>query len=473
MSKAIPGSDAAVYESEKDMATRARLGKKMLTTDDEPFDLDITDGNRVVRSQDLDRIRNLGEAELAAHLYFLNVDRAYLSLGFDTLTEFVEAPKVATKAGEQIGLGMLSSKANAMIKTWKMFTDIGLMPCVLSADPPVSWAKFKALTRGIKAGVITEANIAEWLPLITENGPHSMRQKDVLARVNLAVEYARHGGMLNEDELDSQCTRLITWVPTNDLELLATLEKVVMQAGEIDPGEPLARGKAMLMAMQNFATAITDGNTEAWQHLGLDHLRQIAEITAPGVSCVFIAQESDNLEEHDLGVLPATKIYQGFVTRDGQKVPRFIIATSEEEARAELGTDELRDYPLEVSTRLRTPLASPESEAPKEVAVETAPPKKRRRKKAKVAAEVVPETEFSCEAVHKNKRSKVLKALAIPLIEKRIVNNEMFTNALASFKKDIGENTEDSEYQIFEKSVSWLQEHLSVADLTVDLMEFV
>jgi hypothetical protein len=464
----LPGSSKAEELAVQDSIRRAGVGAQMKIIGKDPFDLDLVEADRVTRAQELCVSRESNDAELSAHLYYINEARSFLNHGFDNMREFVEAPAM------QNGFAFSYEKARSMIAAWEHYRDLNLLPGLLGGDSAISWSKFRILAPAIKSGIITELNVDAWLPLLTEAGEDSLTGTALKKYVAQTVAETKAIG----DDKDSTVKYSVV-LPADKYNVAQTCESVIMNGLNIDETDTFARGQVVIAAMQNYAAVVAGQDAEAWRSMGLGSMKTIIEQIAPNLTCVFVGAEDDeSLDPDSLGIIPVTAVYQGFVKEGRKKVPVFTLAASEEDALAALGVDEVQRFPLtlgshepKASEGLEIPVNN--SEEPElEVAEVTKPtkPRKKRTPKLKLVIDdtpAQPRTEYARVPI--KDRDSVMRQLAKPLSDKQLVNSAIFQEAREQIVAEIPDDSDDENFQVFKGVCEWLYDRLDEHSLTVTI----
>lgn len=344
-------ADALVAVEEAALARSDYATQGMLTSCTAPFDTDIAPLERADRCVDLQAVRGSQTAELACHLFYLR-EGEWLE---------VAAPVGRMPAAENfkdvvdMRFNMSIAKANQLANQWAQLLVLGLHSAILSH---VVWDRLCELGPGIRAGVIREDNIGEWLPLCEPLGnKHALRSSDLQHAVKMAVQMDSDGDDVDESG-EAMRTLKITMTQANADIFLSFQELLKRAQSQSDDRDSwLTDGEVCVEALAIQASMLTEGAERAWESVGLSRLKEAAERICPGVTAVFVAPDDVNFTEDHVGARCVDSIYQGFAKNaNGEETLRFMLATDPTQAAEALGIDEatIRRFPLAVSDQLRT-----------------------------------------------------------------------------------------------------------------------
>jgi len=354
-----PGSTEAlslIYEQaiERTTYTNAHLITKDLVP--LPFDTDMAALARLDRCIDLQNARGSQTAELACHLFNLR-EGAWVE---------ASAPVGSLPAAENFQqvvdtrLNMSPAKANKLASQWASFLTLGLHSGVLSR---VVWDRLCELGPGIRAGVIDEGNITEWLPLCEPLGqPYALRSIDLQRAVKEAILESDPDSGGSDPTLERMRTVRITMTEA-DCELYLSFQELLKRAASQNDDANFwpTDGRVVVEALAAQTAQIAEGDDTCWRHVGLARIKELVERICPGVSAVFVAPPNDpNYAETHIGSYTVHAVYQGFaVGPGGEEQICFVVATGPAEAAATLGisVDTIREFPLQVSDFLKTRVA--------------------------------------------------------------------------------------------------------------------
>jgi len=299
--------------SEETLRMRQELidaGRAIRANDEVAFDMDLDTASAEVLATQLASQKDMGEAQLSYALHVLKENKAWVDHGFETFQDYVEA-KIQISA----------PKASALATRWENFIGVGLSSAALGGEQPVSWSKFGELVPGIKAGVIDDANIDMWLPLVASTGEHALTNKGVSMLVKNDIAAAKVEE--DPDQMENLTVRLSADDKANILNYINTLEQVTGM---------LSAGEVIRMALESKITEIAEDTEDVRKNYGLRRFKEMAERMVEGIQVIFLADPESGYSEDTLGVVPFTQVFQL------QEDPtRFTLSASIEEAEEALG----------------------------------------------------------------------------------------------------------------------------------------
>jgi len=299
--------------SEETLRMRQELinaGRSIRANDEVAFDTDLDTASAEVLATQLASQKDMGEAQLSYALHVLKENKAWIDHGFETFQDYVEA-KIQISA----------PKASALATRWENFIGVGLSSAALGGEQPVSWSKFGELVPGIKAGVIDDANIDMWLPLVASTGEHALTNKGIsmLVKNDIAAAQVEE----DPDQMQNLTVRLSADDKANVLNYINTLEQATGM---------LSAGEVIRMALEAKITEIAENTEDVRQNYGLRRFKEIAERMVEGIQVIFLANPEADYSEETIGVVPFTQVFQR------QDDPtQFTLASSIEEAEEALG----------------------------------------------------------------------------------------------------------------------------------------
>jgi hypothetical protein len=299
--------------SEETLRMRQELinaGRSIRANDEVAFDTDLDTASAEVLATQLASQKDMGEAQLSYALHVLKENKAWIDHGFETFQDYVEA-KIQISA----------PKASALATRWENFIGVGLSSAALGGEQPVSWSKFGELVPGIKAGVIDDANIDMWLPLVASTGEHALTNKGIsmLVKNDIAAAQVEE----DPDQMQNLTVRLSADDKANVLNYINTLEQATGM---------LSAGEVIRMALEAKITEIAENTEDVRQNYGLRRFKEIAERMVEGIQVIFLANPEAGYTEETIGVVPFTQVFQR------QDDPtQFTLAASIEEAEEALG----------------------------------------------------------------------------------------------------------------------------------------
>lgn len=299
--------------SEETLRMRQELinaGRAIRASDEVAFDTDLDTASAEVLATQLASQKDMGEAQLSYALHVLKENKAWIDHGFETFQDYVET-KIQISA----------PKASALATRWENFIGVGLSAAALGGEQPVSWSKFGELVPGIKAGVIDDANIDMWLPLVASTGEHALTNKGI----NMLVKNDIAAAKVEEDpdQMENLTVRLSADDKANVLNYINTLEQATGM---------LSAGEVIRMALEAKITEIAEDTEDVRKNYGLRRFKEMAERMVEGIQVIFLADPESGYSEETIGVVPFTQVFQL------QEDPtRFTLAASIEEAEEALG----------------------------------------------------------------------------------------------------------------------------------------
>ena len=299
--------------SEETLRMRQELinaGRAIRANDEVAFDTDLDTASAEVLATQLASQKDMGEAQLSYALHVLKENKAWIDHGFETFQDYVET-KIQISA----------PKASALATRWENFIGVGLSSAALGGEQPVSWSKFGELVPGIKAGVIDDANIDMWLPLVASTGEHALTNKGI----NMLVKNDIAAAKVEEDpdQMENLTVRLSADDKANVLNYINTLEQATGM---------LSAGEVIRMALEAKITEIAEDTEDVRKNYGLRRFKEMAERMVEGIQVIFLAAPESGYSEETIGVVPFTQVFQL------QEDPtRFTLAASIEEAEEALG----------------------------------------------------------------------------------------------------------------------------------------
>jgi hypothetical protein len=348
-----PGSaNALILLEEKALERSQYSSEKLLKGKRSPFAVDLAGLARVDRCVELQNTRGSQTAELACHLFALREG------------DWVQAaaPVGDLPAAESFNdvvdtrFNMSPAKANQLAAQWSNFLALGLHPSVLRH---VVWDRLCELGPGIRAGVITEDNIAEWLPLCEPLGqPYALRALDLQRAVKNFV--AQEVPSDDEDEDGENMRTIRLTMSQNHLDIYLSFQELLKRAAsQSDNANAWPTDIEILVeAMSAQASMMAENGDRLWRAIGLQRLKDTVERVVPGVSAVYVAPPDDpNYVLDHIGVRAVHSVYQGFAkSANGEDQLLYVLATSAEEAAATMGIDPdtVREHQLIVSNELKT-----------------------------------------------------------------------------------------------------------------------
>ena len=299
--------------SEETLRMRQELinaGRSIRANEEVAFDTDLDTASAEVLATQLASQKDMGEAQLSYALHVLKENKAWIDHGFETFQDYVEA-KIQISA----------PKASALATRWENFVGVGLSSAALGGDLPLSWSKFGELVPGIKAGVIDDANIDMWLPLVASTGEHALTNKGIsmLVKNDIAAADVEE----DPDQMQNLTIRLTADDKANVLNYINTLEQATGM---------LSGGEVIRMALEAKITEIAEDTEDVRKNYGLRRFKEIAERMVEGIQVIFLANPEAGYTEESIGVVPFTQVFQR------QDDPtQFTLAASPEEAEEALG----------------------------------------------------------------------------------------------------------------------------------------
>ena len=299
--------------SEETLRMRQELinaGRAIRANDEVAFDTDLDTASAEVLATQLASQKDMGEAQLSYALHVLKENKAWIDHGFETFQDYVET-KIQISA----------PKASALATRWENFIGVGLSSAALGGEQPVSWSKFGELVPGIKAGVIDDANIDMWLPLVASTGEHALTNKGIsmLVKNDIAAAQVEE----DPDQMQNLTVRLSADDKANVLNYINTLEQATGM---------LSAGEVIRMALEAKITEIAEDTEDVRKNYGLRRFKEMAERMVEGIQVIFLADPESGYSEDTIGVVPFTQVFQ---LQDDPT--RFTLAASIEEAEEALG----------------------------------------------------------------------------------------------------------------------------------------
>lgn len=299
--------------SEETLRMRQELinaGRAIRANDEVAFDTDLDTASAEVLATQLASQKDMGEAQLSYALHVLKENKAWIDHGFETFQDYVET-KIQISA----------PKASALATRWENFIGVGLSSAALGGEQPVSWSKFGELVPGIKAGVIDDANIDMWLPLVASTGEHALTNKGIsmLVKNDIAAAQVEE----DPDQMQNLTVRLSADDKANVLNYINTLEQATGM---------LSAGEVIRMALEAKITEIAEDTEDVRKNYGLRRFKEMAERMVEGIQVIFLADPESGYSEDTIGVVPFTQVFQ---LQDDPT--RFTLAASVEEAEEALG----------------------------------------------------------------------------------------------------------------------------------------
>lgn len=327
--------------SEETLRMRQELinaGRAIRANDEAAFDTDLDTASAEVLATQLASQKDMGEAQLSYALHVLKENKAWIDHGFETFQDYVET-KIQISA----------PKASALATRWENFIGVGLSSAALGGEQPVSWSKFGELVPGIKAGVIDDANIDMWLPLVASTGEHALTNKGIsmLVKNDIAAAQVEE----DPDQMQNLTVRLSADDKANVLNYINTLEQATGM---------LSAGEVIRMALEAKITEIAEDTEDVRKNYGLRRFKEMAERMVEGIQVIFLADPESGYSEDTIGVVPFTQVFQ---LQDDPT--RFTLAASVEEAEEALG-GAVTGYDISVASRAQEEFVV-EEEAPEEV----------------------------------------------------------------------------------------------------------
>lgn len=315
--------------SEETLRMRQELinaGRSIRANEEVAFDTDLDTASAEVLATQLASQKDMGEAQLSYALHVLKENKAWIDHGFETFQDYVEA-KIQISA----------PKASALATRWENFVGVGLSSAALGGDAPVSWSKFGELVPGIKAGVIDDANIDMWLPLVASTGEHALTNKGIsmLVKNDIAAAAVEE----DPDQMQSLTIRLSADDKANVLNYINTLEQATGM---------LSGGEVVRMALESKITEIAEDTEDVRRNYGLRRFKEIAERMVEGIQVIFLADPSAGYTEESIGVIPFTQVFQ---LQDD--ATQFTLAASADEAEEALG-GAVTGFDISVAARPQT-----------------------------------------------------------------------------------------------------------------------
>jgi hypothetical protein len=326
----VAQSKAAKNDSLIKARARAELGKEMERDGVVPFTLDSDVLVIEERTKRVADAKDLGDAEFSYLLFTLREARKWADAGHPNFVAYCDAE-----------LGVDKRRATTAANTWDMFLSLSLSPTVLGGDHRISWAKFRALRPAVNCQKITASNIYEYLPLIADTGPEAMLLKDIDALVKALVAQAA-GGDGSDDDEDRIFLKI--GVSKSSVAAIHQYQEVISKGMGIDDA-----GRQVIKALEYLSASICGNDMEAARLTGLLGLKRAAESMVPGIRCVFVLDDKTALSEHDLGITPVTRLFQGFAEGDKGRELVHILASSEAEAKQMLQVEKVREFPIRLS----------------------------------------------------------------------------------------------------------------------------
>jgi hypothetical protein len=323
---------------------RTEIGKEMEKTGVVPFTLDNDVKVIEERTKLVADTRDLGDAELSYLLFTLREARTWANAGHPNFVTYCDAV-----------LGIDKRRATTAANSWDMFLSLSLSPTVLGGEHRISWAKFRALRPAVNCQKITSANIYEYLPLIADTGPESMLLKDIESMVKALVAQAASG----DGEDDDDRIFLKIGVSKSSVAAIHQYQEVISKSMGIDDA-----GRQVLKALEYLSASICGNDMEAAKLTGLLGLKRAAESMVPGIRCVFVLDGKTALSEHDLGITPVTRLFQGFSEGENGKTLVHVLASSEAEAKQMLNVAQVREFPIRLSDSVSGEAAAAPEAAP-------------------------------------------------------------------------------------------------------------
>lgn len=309
---AQPNSENAAIANAAQTEILAKAGRELVAlTDAPPFSMDGDAAGYEDKAKTLVRVRDASDAELGFVLNQLRDTGRHIDRGFDRFNTYVEDV-----------LQFSAAKASSLIQGWEDLESLGLPPAILAS---VSWSKFRALGPAIRNGVIDKDNIYSYLPKIVGEGEHALRVTDLQDEVKLLT-----AKQVTEEAQPGDFQKVSFNVPADQMEdFQKNLNVVKEQFGQ-------ATGTTPITELVNFgAAAVVDDTMDTKKVDGLLGLKRKAEALVPGVTVIFLAPDKSEFSREELGIVPATYIWQDA----NDEVDGFVIATDEEDAKRYLGSD--------------------------------------------------------------------------------------------------------------------------------------
>jgi len=277
---------------------------------DVPFATDLDPASAEVLAIGLAATKDKGDAQLSYALYVLRENKAYLTAGYDSFQEYVEAR-----------IKISAPRASALATRWESFLTVGLAANVLSGNNPVSWSKFGELVPGIKAGIVDHGNIDVWLPIVATEGEFSLTNAGISKLIK--AEIAGAAAEETPDQMETFSVRVTADEKAHMLRFIQTIEEAtgILGAGDI-----------IVTSLEAKVTEIATDSEDVRKNYGLARFKDIAEKMAPGIQVVFLADAGSGYTEATLGVVPVTKLYS-----TAPITGQVMLAASIEEAKAVLG----------------------------------------------------------------------------------------------------------------------------------------